>query len=55
MKRLILTLSLAAVALPGCAQLKEWTQTDDASRGASAAEEQRPYPSRFKNDHYYQP
>ena len=51
MKTLILALSLATVALSGCAQL----QTADPGSGASAAEEQRPYPSRFKNDHYYQP
>ena len=53
MKRFILALSLTTVALSGCAQLREWHA--DPSGGASAADEQRPYPSNFKNDHYYQP
>ena len=48
MKRLILALSLGLVALSGCAQLKEF-----AASGATAAEEQSPYPTRFKNDHFY--
>jgi len=44
MKRLVVTLSLAAAALSGCAELKNaFTQTD-AHSGASAVEEQRPYP-----------
>jgi outer membrane lipoprotein SlyB len=44
MKRLILALSLAAIALSGCAELKNaFTQTD-AYSGASAVDEQRPYP-----------
>jgi hypothetical protein len=55
MKRLLLALSLAAVALSGCAQLKEWYYDADATAGASAAEEQSPFPSRYKNDHYYVP
>jgi hypothetical protein len=53
MKRLILALSLATVALSGCAQLKEWYQDASAEAGATAAEEQSPFPARFKNDHYY--
>jgi hypothetical protein len=55
MKRLILTLSLAGVALSGCAQIREWYHDADATAGATAAEEQSPFPSRFKNDHYYVP
>lgn len=55
MKRLILALSLAGVALAGCAQLKEWSQDADAHAGATGAEEQRPYPTRFKNDSYLPP
>jgi hypothetical protein len=39
MKRFILLLALAAAALSGCAQLK-----DQASGGASAVEEQSPFP-----------
>jgi hypothetical protein len=53
MKRLILALSVATVALSGCAQLKDWYQDASAEAGATAAEEQSPFPSRFKNDHYY--
>ena len=53
MKRLILALSVATVALSGCAQLKHWYQDASAEAGATAAEEQSPFPSRFKNDHYY--
>jgi hypothetical protein len=50
MKRLILTLALAAVAASGCAQLKEV-----AHGGASAVEGQNPspYPKTYSNDHYY--
>jgi hypothetical protein len=53
MKRLILTLALAAVAIAGCAHLKE-----GASGGASAVEQQNPqnpspYPKTYSNDHYY--
>jgi hypothetical protein len=55
MKRLILALSLATVALSGCAQLKEWYQDANAPAGATAPEEQRPYPTRFKNDSYHTP
>jgi hypothetical protein len=39
MKHLILTLALAAVAVSGCAHL-----TEGASGGASAVEEQSPFP-----------
>lgn len=39
MKRLILTLALAAVAASGCAHLKE-----GAYGGGSAAQEQSPFP-----------
>jgi outer membrane lipoprotein-sorting protein len=39
MKRLILTLALAAVAVSGCAQFRE-----GAYGGASAVEEQSPFP-----------
>jgi len=55
MKRLILTLSLTGVALSGCAQMKEWYHEGDAQAGATAAEEQSPFPSLYKNDHYYVP
>jgi hypothetical protein len=44
MKRLLLALSLAAVALSGCAQLREWSQDANADAGATAREENRPYP-----------
>jgi hypothetical protein len=46
MKRLILVLALAATALSGCAQLKEWYHDAEAQShaGASGIEEQRPYP-----------
>lgn len=40
MKRYILTLALAATALSGCAQLQELS----AERGATGAEQTRPYP-----------
>jgi len=53
MKRFILALSLAALALSGCAQLKEWYDDANAHGGASAPEKQSPFPTRFKNDHYY--
>lgn len=51
MKRLILALSLAAVALSGCAQLKEWYQDANANAdaGASGIEQVRPYPSSSSN------
>jgi hypothetical protein len=45
MKRLLLGLSLATVVLSGCAQLKERYQDANAPAGATAAEEQRPYPT----------
>jgi hypothetical protein len=44
MKRLILALSLATAALTGCAQLKEAINNPGSEAGASAPEEQRPYP-----------
>ena len=44
MKRLILALSLAATALSGCAQLKDWYQDASATAGASGIEDARPYP-----------
>jgi hypothetical protein len=49
MKRLILALSLATVALSGCAQLKEWSQNADAHGGASAYQEQSPFPKSSSN------
>ena len=51
MKRLILLAVLAAFALSGCAQL----QNGSAEGGATGVEQQSPFPTRFKNDHYYQP
>lgn len=53
MKRLILALSIASAALSGCADLKEWYDDAKAHAGATAAEEQSPFPTRFNNDHYY--
>ena len=44
MKRVILALSLAAAALSGCAELRAAFHQPDAHTGASALEEQRPYP-----------
>lgn len=44
MKRLILALTLAAAALSGCAQLKDWYQDANATAGASGVENTRPYP-----------
>jgi len=44
MKRLILTLSLAAAALSGCAQLKEWSDATSAEGGASGVEQPSPFP-----------
>lgn len=49
MKRLVLALSLAALALSGCAQLKEWYQDANAYGGATAAEEQSPFPKSSSN------
>jgi uncharacterized protein YceK len=43
MKRVIVALSLAA-ALSGCAELRTAFHQPDAQSGASALEEQRPYP-----------
>jgi curli biogenesis system outer membrane secretion channel CsgG len=44
MKRLILALALAAVAISGCAHL-----TQGASGGASAVEAQSPFPKSSSN------
>ncbi|HEV3008897.1 MAG TPA: hypothetical protein VGX52_07680 [Burkholderiales bacterium] len=49
MKRLILALSLAAAALSGCAQLKDWYQNANADAGASGIERVSPYPSSSSN------
>ena len=51
MKRLILSLALATTALSGCAQLTNAS----AEAGATATEQQRPYPGVYRNDHYYVP
>lgn len=51
MKRLILSLALASAALSGCAQLTNAS----AEAGATATAQQRPYPSVYRNDHYYVP
>ena len=55
MKRLLLAVALATSALSGCA--KEWYRDANANAeaGATATEQQRPYPSTFRNDHYYVP
>ena len=45
MKRLILTLALAATALGGCAQLRE----PSADGGATGTEQTRPYPQSSSN------
>jgi hypothetical protein len=57
MKRLILSLALATTALSGCAQLKDWYRDANANAeaGATATEQQRPYPGVYRNDHYYIP
>lgn len=49
MKRLLLAVSLATVALSGCAQLKEWTQDANAYGGVSAVQEQSPFPKSSSN------
>lgn len=49
MKRFILALSLAAVALSGCAPLKEWYNDANAHAGATAAQEQSPFPRSSSN------
>jgi hypothetical protein len=51
MKRLIFAVALAAIAISGCAQLNE----PNAEAGATATEQLRPYPSVYRNDHYYVP
>jgi hypothetical protein len=48
MKRLLLAVSLAT-ALAGCAQLKEWYQDANAHAGATAVEEQSPFPKSSSN------
>jgi hypothetical protein len=45
MKRLILSLALAATALSGCAQL----QQPSADSGATGAQQTRPYPQSSSN------
>lgn len=49
MKRLIFVLALAATALSGCAQLKQWYQNANAHAGATALEQQSPYPRSSSN------
>jgi hypothetical protein len=49
MKRLLLALSLATVALSGCAQLKDWYQNANAHAGGSAYEQQSPFPQSSSN------
>lgn len=49
MKRFILALSLATVALSGCAQLKDWYQDANAHAGATAPEQQSAYPKSSSN------
>ena len=49
MKRLVLAFSLAA-ALAGCAQFTAQFTDPSAPSGATGAEEQSPYPTRYKND-----
>ena len=44
MKRLMLALALAGAALAGCAQLKEF-----AASGATAPQEQSPFPKSSSN------
>ena len=44
MKHLIIALALAGSTLTGCAQLKDAFNNPAAESGATAAEEQRPYP-----------
>ena len=46
---LILALTLAATALSGCAQLKEWNRDANATAGASGVEDTRPYPASSSN------
>jgi hypothetical protein len=47
MKHLLLVLSLATVALSGCAQLKDWHQS--ANAGATTQEPQSPFPRSSSN------
>ena len=51
MNRLLLAIALSASALSGCAQLNE----PNAEAGATSTEPLRPYPSVYRNDHYYVP
>lgn len=57
MKRLFLAAALATGALSGCAQFKDGHRDANANAeaGATATEQQRPYPSAHRNDHYYVP
>jgi hypothetical protein len=43
------------VALSGCAQFKEWYRNGNANAeaGATAGQQQRPFPTTHPNDHYY--
>jgi hypothetical protein len=52
MKKLLFALSLVA-ALSGCAQLQDGYYENSAEAGPSSPEQHSPYPTRFKNDHYY--
>jgi hypothetical protein len=49
MKRLIVALALATTVLSSCAQLKEWYQDANAHAGATALEQQHPYPRSSSN------
>jgi PBP1b-binding outer membrane lipoprotein LpoB len=49
MKRLILSLALAATALSGCAQLQPQPHQPSADSGATGAQQTRPYPQSSSN------
>jgi hypothetical protein len=49
MKRVVVALSLAAAVLSGCAELRTAFHQPDAYTGASAVEEQSPYPKSSSN------
>jgi hypothetical protein len=53
MKRVFLALTLTVVTLAGCAQLKQLSGGDNAPAGATGTEDQRPYPTRYKNDNFH--
>ena len=53
MKKIVLLSSLAVAVLSGCAQLREPNPADGAQGGATGVEAQRPFPTRYKNDHFY--